>query len=294
MQSNRKIAKSQNRKISWRWTPRGFVPCDSVPVADRGFRYGMSVFESLPIRKKIPIFLRQHLERLRRSIAQAGFKTNLPTHAEIENILRETAFDGFARIYVTAGDGPVTGAFENGRVFVFVESRKPSPSRVYHRGYDLGIAPEPHRPLLGGLKTGNRWANLDAFRRGVARQKNETLLFNSRGELISACMANVFVVHNGKIKTPSPDCGARDGVVREWVERRRAVEQCRLFADDLQNADEIFLTSSWLGIMPAASLDARRLPSRAVAETLRVEYENETGVHPTRRNFSSSRRKAGQ
>lgn len=275
MPSPSPITQPPNPLKSWLWTAKGFAPCDSVPVADRGFRYGMSIFESLPIHGKKALFLQQHLERLRHSMAQAGFQTDLPRADEIEIIFREIDFSGFARIYVTAGDGPVTGAFENGRVFVFVEPRKPVPARVYHRCYDLGIASEPHFPLLNGLKTGNYWANLDVFRRGVARQKNETLLFNPHGELISACMANVFVMHDGKLKTPAPECGARRGIVRDWVLQRRDSAEGPLSTDDLKNADEIFLTSSWLGIMPAASLEERPLPSRTVAAALRTEYEAE-------------------
>lgn len=181
--------------------------------------------------------------------------------------------DGFARIYVTAGDGSVTSATDNCRVFVFHEQREPIAARVYHRGYDLGISPEPHLPLFGGLKTGNYWANLEAFRQGVARSRNETLLFNHEGKLISACMANVFVVHAGRIKTPCSSFGARAGVVREWVMGRRAVEECALTKDDLEGAEEIFLTSSWLGIMPVPSLENRVLAGNLIARELRMEHE---------------------
>jgi branched-subunit amino acid aminotransferase/4-amino-4-deoxychorismate lyase len=43
--------------------------------------------------------------------------------------------------------------------------------------------------------------------------------------------------------------------------------------DDLKNADEIFLTSSWLGIMPAASFEDRTLPDKLIAGEMRTEYE---------------------
>src|SRR5882762_11978188 len=112
--------------------------------------------------------------------------------------LLENSGDGFARIYITAGDGPVTCPLDAGRTIVFIQPREPVPARVYHRGYDLRAHAEPHLPTFGGLKTANYWANLAAFREGVADQCNESLLFNAAGHLVSACMANVFVALDGK------------------------------------------------------------------------------------------------
>ena len=256
---------------SWIWSHDRFLPCDSVPLADRGFRYGMSVFESLPVRNSVPIFLREHLARLTAASARCGFRINGAALAACEDLLVGSG-NGFARVYITAGDGSVTGDCEHPRVFVFVEPREPTPARVYHRGYDLGIAPEPHQPLFGGLKTANYWANLEAFRAGVLRKKNETLLFNPRSELISACMANVFLIRDGCLQTPALASGARHGVLREWVLARRAVEERALTRADLAAAEEIFLTSSWLGIMPVSSLEDHPLATRSTAAALREEY----------------------
>lgn len=274
MQSNRPIVQPPNRQISWLWTDRGFSPCDSVPLTDRGFRYGMSVFESFPVRKKTPFFLRQHLQRLEKSCAQVGFKTGLPTSGEIEKLARTVPFDGFARIYVTAGDADVYRAAGHCRVYFFIEPRTPGDAA----DCKLALHPEPHTPIFGGLKTANYWPNIAALQTARGQNCDEALLFDIRCELVSACMANVFAVRDGKIKTPALSGGARDGVIREWVMHRRDVGESSLTGDDLKNADEIFLTSSWLGIMPAASLDGRKLASRPVADALRVEYEQEVSA----------------
>ena len=260
----------------WLWTPEGFSPCDSAPLTDRGFRYGMSVFESFPVRKKSPLFLQQHLQRLESAAATAAFPTVLPSSEEIKKLLRDENRDGFARIYVTAGDGDVSLPAGRCRVFVFVEPRAPNAASVYERGYRLTRHPNPHAPLFGGLKTANYWANIAALQAARKQNFDEALLFSS-DSLLSACMANVFVVRDGKITTPALAGGTRDGVVRAWVAQRRSAEECNICDEDLKNADEIFLTSSWLGVMPVASLDTRALPSRTTASALRGEYENETG-----------------
>ena len=270
---------------SWLWNGERFVAATSIPLADRGFRYGMSVFESFPVDGSGAQFLQEHLERLADACVKCGFSVTLPPFERTAKLLRGQKTTGFARIYVTAGEGGVTDAADRGRVFVFIEPRKPAPARMYHRGYDLGIASAEHAPLFGGLKTGNYWANVAAFRNGVARQKNETLLINRTGKLISASMANVFLVRGGKIVTPPLSSGARAGVIRAWVLKRRDVQETSLSADDARNADEIFLTSSWLGVMPAASIDGRRLPSADTAKGLRREYR--AAIAPIARRAST-------
>jgi branched-subunit amino acid aminotransferase/4-amino-4-deoxychorismate lyase len=258
---------------AWVWSGEGFSESLAIPVTDRGFRYGMSVFESFPVRNGVALFLSEHLARLRHACTATGLSAPHEALAQCESVLKQGR-DGFGRIYITAGDGPVTGACDHGRVLLMVESREPIPARVYHRGYDLALHSGGHAPLFGGLKTGNYWANLKAFQEGVAAQHNETLLFTPAGHLISACMANVFLVRDGLLQTPDLSTGARPGVVREWIMRRGDVRESLITRADIEAAEEIFLTSSWLGIMPAASLEGRTL-YRAVSTQLLDAYRKD-------------------
>ena len=159
--------------------------------------------------------------------------------------------------------------------WVHVEERTLPDENAYERGYAVGFCEEPFRPLFDGMKTGNYWRQIESLREAGRQDHNENLLFNERGELISACMANVFVVEGEKIKTPAIECGARDGVVRSWVLDRRQVEQCVIQKRDLDNSDGFFLTNSWLGIMPASSLADRRMPRNLPVSALRAEYAAE-------------------
>jgi branched-subunit amino acid aminotransferase/4-amino-4-deoxychorismate lyase len=257
---------------SWLWTGGGFRAGATLPIPDRGFRYGMSVFESFPVRNGRPAFLMEHLARIETACERCGFGVSLPPLHRIERLFSRAAIDGFARIYVTAGDGSVTEPARNGRVLVLLESRAPVASRVYHRGYDLGIHPEPISTPFPGLKTGNYWGHLLAFQSGVRRQKNETLLINARGEIISAAMANLFAVRGNCLCTPALASGARDGVMREWVCRRRDVEEALLRRSDIEAATEIFLTSSWLGVMPVRSIEGRSIRLGTVSKSLLAEW----------------------
>ena len=252
--------------IAWQWTGSAFEPCESVPLTDRGFRYGMSVFESLRVVAGEPEFFEKHLARLITACGEREFGIEESALRAAEPFL-EKCGDGFARIYVTAGDGAPTAAVTQPRIFLFIEPR----AFPAEDSFELTFHDEPYRAPFGGLKTANYWFNTHALAQARAKKFDEALLFNDLAELVSACMANVFLVHDRRISTPSRSSGARAGVIREWVIARRKVEERRLRREDVIVADEIFLTNSWLGVMPVATLEGRPLGPRSVGPKLAAE-----------------------
>ncbi|MCX6967908.1 MAG: aminotransferase class IV [Verrucomicrobia bacterium] len=251
----------------WLWNGSKFAPDNRIPVSDRGFRYGMALFESLALRDGGVEFLDAHLARLESACSQCGWPLNPTVLKCAGERLNQMAGPAFARIYVTAGEGGPCDPVTAPQVVLFVEPRSapsPEPSRV-------GVHREPFLPLLGGLKTANYWANLAALQAARATGCDEALVFNPRGELISACMANVFVVLEGRLVTPPISSGARAGVVREWVMARRAVIERPISREELSRVSGCFLTSSWTGVKPVAMLDGRLLQT-ALAEELCAEF----------------------
>jgi branched-chain amino acid aminotransferase len=252
---------------AWRWTGAAFEPADSVPLTDRAFRYGMAVFESLRVARGEPEFFERHRTRLLAACAEREFAVDEDAFATAEGLLRE---DGFARIYVTAGDGALTAATDAPRIFVFLEQRHPPTDD----SYEVALGEETYRPLFGGIKTANYWFNAESLAHARRKGFDEALLFNDYAELVSACCANVFLVHDQRVSTPRRSSGARAGVIREWVIARRKVEERRLRREDVLSADEIFLTNSWLGVMPVATVEGRPLGRRYVGPKLAAELEN--------------------
>jgi branched-subunit amino acid aminotransferase/4-amino-4-deoxychorismate lyase len=253
---------------AWRWNGTVYEPCDSLPLTDRGFRYGMAVFESLRVTNGVAEFFNRHLSRLVQACAERDLPVEEPAVAAGEALLAGEGASGFARLYVTAGDGGPATAAEQTRLFVFLEDRTPPGE---DDAWEIGLHDESYHPLFGGLKTANYWFNCDALAQARRRGLDETLLFNDRAELVSACMANVFLLRDDRLCTPPRSSGARAGVIREWVIGRRKVEERRLRREDVVNADEIFLTNSWIGVMPVATLEGRPLGHRNLGPRLAAE-----------------------
>jgi 4-amino-4-deoxychorismate lyase len=103
----------------------------------------------------------------------------------------------------------------------------------------------------------------------------EALLFASSGWLVSGSMSNVFLVSAGKLRTPRIErCGVA-GVMRRVVlqEASRAGiarEECDLNLDDVNRADEIFLTNARVGVWPVRALEQRVLAPGAITKQIQA------------------------
>ena len=91
-------------------------------------------------------------------------------------------------------------------------------------------------------------------------------------------MSNVFLVHEGRVRTPRLDrCGVA-GVVRGLAlelapEQGLAVEEARLLPEEVFAADELFLTNSVIGVWPVRELDGKAFPVGGVARWLSGRIE---------------------
>lgn len=253
---------------SWIWDGAEFIPATGLPLTDRGVRYGMSVFESIAIRAGRVEFLTEHLLRLESTCRRLEWPVDCRAYDKVRKVL-EGYGEGpvFARIYQTAGDGGPLDGVTDPRLFIFAEHR----SLDLPQAYTVKSLWDRHLPLYDGFKTANYWPNLKGLAEARAAGFDEGLLFNPEGELISACMANVFVMHDGVLKTPPAGVGARRGVIREWVVHHCSVEGSPITRDDLEHVTECFLTSSWFGVLPVSNVNGRVLETK-VAEGLRHAF----------------------
>lgn len=247
----------------------------AVPVTDRGFRYGMSVFETLAVRRGSILLLNQHLDALKMACAEGGLRAD---GAEALGAL-EGLPDGLLRVYITAGDGAHGDSSGTCRTFAFFEPAEFPGSAEIARGARIGISREPYASVLGGWKTGNYWPHVRAFAAARARGVDEVLVLDSHGAVISAALANVFFVFGSELRTPAVRLGARRGVIREWIKETMRVEESFLSLEDVESADECFLTNSRIGVMPVAEIEARRLPSRSRGESLAALYREKILDH---------------
>ena len=235
---------------TWKKIVAAWEPCEGLPLGDRGFRYGMSVFETIAVSEGRPMMLGEHLERLGRAAGDCGGEfAALPTFDFSQ------LSTGLLRFYLTAGEGGQEAPFAGDAYALFDEAEV---------GWNLSAlrvisSAAPYLPRPGGWKTGNYWQNLDALAAAKRQGCDEALVFNPAGMLVGAAMATVFLRIDGHWMTPALETGARDGAVRAWVLGAMAVSEEILDAEALRRCSAAFLTNSRIGIRPIAELDGRPL-----------------------------------
>lgn len=105
----------------------------------------------------------------------------------------------------------------------------------------------------------------------------DALMLDYRGYLAEATGANLFLVIDGALHTPIPDCFL-DGITRRTVidlARRRGIPviERHIQPEELAAAQEIFLTGTAAEVTPVGEIGGYRFTPGAVCETLMRDYE---------------------
>lgn len=245
-----------------------------VSVFDRGFLYGDSVFEVFRTYDGVPFAEKEHLERLARSAE----RLMIPMPASIETLSSEVraTLDAvgegqwYVRVVITRGTGPLTydpsTASEPLRVIIAAPLSLP-PREHYERGVAVALlsASRPtDDPRAAGAKASNYLANLLAVHEAKQKGAQEALVLGKRGQILEGASSNIFVVKEGKVRTPEPQPGILVGITRATVLRAAedegiAVEEGEVRPEDLFSADEAFITSSIREVMPVVSAEGRAI-----------------------------------
>ena len=226
---------------------------------DRGLQYGDGLFETMRVRAGRVRLLDAHLGRL--CAGAQRLEIALPSIVRLRRELAAAAAgetDAVLKLIVTRGRGErgyrPTGRERATRIL----SRWP-PSPALGAGTPItvricrtriGIA-----PALAGLKTLNRLESVLARAEWRDPRIAEGLMLDVEGHLVCGTMSNLFVRHGSVLTTPLVDrCGVA-GVMRGHVlgEARalglRPAER-RVGLEDLESADEAFITNAIAGPVP--------------------------------------------
>jgi len=254
-----------------------------VPVMDRGFLYGDSVYEVVRTYGGRVFELGRHLDRMERSAARIGL--SLPPRARLESELFRTIdaagnAESYARIIVTRGEGqfglsPHLAEGLNRLIFMVRPLELPAPEQ-YERGLQMAVTRtrrNPPQALDPALKTGNYLNSALALRESHAAGADDALLLDLRGQVTEASTSNVFFVQDGVVVTPPLVLGMLEGVTRGLViETARGegllVREEPHGPEAFAAADEVFVTSTIREVMAVTSLlllDGEKPDRRVVA-----------------------------
>jgi 4-amino-4-deoxychorismate lyase len=238
-----------------------------IDAMDRGFLYGDGIFETVRIRHFAPVFWAHHVQRLQQSCQR--LKLRCPDVSLLESELHQLIQDseGVVRITLSRGVGPRGYrplAEHSTRVLAWFPAPQFSLER-YTQGVSLRWCGGRlgRNPLLAGIKHLNRLEQVLARAEWDDEAIHEGLLQDSSGEVIEGTMSNVFLVQQGVLITPRLDqcgvAGVMRAVILEQAEKLGlACEVRAVSVDEVEQADECFISNSTIGIWPVRALATRQ------------------------------------
>src|SRR5256884_4461521 len=139
------------------------------------------------------------------------------------------------------------------------------PQKIPPAGLSLAVSPyrfNTFSPLVG-IRSLNYLEQVLSWEEAQARDFDEAVMLNERGEIVSATMANIFWAREGTLHTPALSTGAIAGITRAAVIELAGKQFIPVIEGifelaDLAEADEIFLTSASLGVALVTPFDFRQ------------------------------------
>lgn len=249
-----------------------FVPADQacVPITDRGFLFGDSVYEVIPAYGGAPLRLAQHLERLDNSLASIHMRNPL-SHSEWEQVLNTLTAqlpgqDQQLYIQITRGAPPERNhAIPEGLAPTVLASTRLLPARdpaVAARGISA-ITLEDIRWRRCDIKATTLLANVLAHHQARSEGVDEAILVRD-GNALEGTASNLFIVAHGLLITPPTGDCILPGITRDLVLELAAEEgipyaEAAIAVADLDHAEEIWLTSSTREIRPVTQLNGKQV-----------------------------------
>ena len=251
-----------------------------VPVYDHGFLYGEGVYETLRTYNRVPFLYDRHMGRLRASAERIHLDVPF-SDAELAGWIDKTVAaagemrEAYIRILFTRGVGELNydpKSTPNPTTVIIVKPLEEPPARVFEQGINICLVDilrnHPHsvNPII---KANNLLNNALAMQEAYRRGGEEGLMCNYRGELSECSQANFFMVRGGVVLTPKSEAGLLEGITRAFLFEAGEdigveVQEATLHPEDLETADEAFITSTTRELSPVTKIDARPVGSGTV------------------------------
>jgi len=126
---------------------------------------------------------------------------------------------------------------------------------------------------FAGTKTLSWSMNLCWLEQAQARGFDEALLLNEQGKLSECTSANIFAAWGDRVVTPPLSSGCLPGVTRDLLLHEIhvpgiAVTEEDLTLEDLERADEVFITSTTRNLLPVLSVEGIQVRCEGVVHLL--------------------------
>ena len=243
-----------------------------ISVLDRGFIFGDGIYEVVPVYRGKAFRMAEHLNRLDRSLA--ALRIAQPHDRDgwvqlINELLARNIQDTcIVYLQVTRGvakrDHQFPAQLVPPTVFGMVSPWAP-PSAAQRASGMTAISIPDERWLHCEIKSVSLLGNVLAKQQAVDAQVDEVVQFRD-GFLTEGSSTNIWVVSGGKLLAPPKNNlileGIRYGLMGELAaEAGIPFESRRIGREEVENADELLLSSATKEVLPIVALDGKPVGS---------------------------------
>jgi len=250
------------------------LPADAklLTVANRSFRYGDGLFESMRMFKGQLKFAELHADRLQRgmkALKMDGYSQMdawfLKEKAE-ELAARNKTKHGRLRLTVYRDSEGLYGPTLNKTGYCFEITPADEPRYFLNeKGLIMDIFTDIPKATnyLSNIKTCNSLTYVMAAMFKTQNKLDEVFLLNQNGFLCEAGSSNLFVWYKDHLYTPALSEGCVEGVMRQVIiniakKNNIAITEAQISPDILYEADEVFLTNASRGIQSVMGYGVKR------------------------------------
>jgi len=233
-------------------------------IDNKNYRYGDGLFETMKVAAKKIALGGFHFERFFSSLEIMGF--NKPEWLTIQRLQDEIGLlceknrcEALARVRLTVfrGNGSVFESYDDFQYTIECWPLDESVNHFNEAGLMIDIFPDARKTCdkFSNIKSANYLPYVMAARYAKEQQLNECLVLNIYERIADATIANIFLIKDETLITPSLAEGCVNGVMRRYIIEKirtttlgwKMIER-GISVSDLQQADEVFLTNSISGM----------------------------------------------
>jgi len=265
-------------------------------VLSHGLHYASCVFEGERVYNGKVFRLEDHNERLRNSARILGFEVPASmddlTQATQELISANNIADGYVRPIAWRGAEQMGVSAQATKIHLALAAWE-WPAYFSPEARAKGIRmkwanwarPAPHTAPTDAKAAGLYMICTLSKHMAEAEGFDDALMLDWRGQLAEGTGANIFLVINGELHTPTPDCFL-NGITRKTVidlARKRGIKvvERAIMPDELSKAQEVFLTGSAAEVTPVGEIVGKagnfRFTPSAICRLMWEDFDRAVG-----------------
>ena len=230
---------------------------------NRSFRFGDGLFETMRVADGSILLAEYHFERLFAGVRKMKFDEvpgfNITRLAEeILTLCKKNKHDAAARVRLTVfrGNGSLTNPENLHPNYLIQTFALDQPDLIWNETglkIDLYTGARKVADEFSSIKSNNFLPYVMASLHAQENKLDDCLLTNPYSRIADSTIANIFILKDGMLKTPSLAEGCVAGVMRRFLIENLygegyKIEEGQVEVDEILNAEEVFLTNAIKGI----------------------------------------------